>query len=194
MVFRRGWWAWCVVAALLAGGGALACNDPLGLPAATSSNIVDTFTLAALSGTPITQASAFDIARNRLVHTEQVADFDFAFDLSSTGTGVLFPALALRLAITGTPGLQKMTVPFDSVKSAPSNGYVDSSAVSITIGDVLVGRSRLTSIGCGLTGSLPRYAKFLVLDIDPQARSLRLKALVDSNCGYRSLQPGIPTS
>jgi len=43
-------------------------------------------------------------------------------------------------------------------------------------------------------GALPRYGKFQVLSLDPVARSVTFQTLVNQNCGYRSLRPGIPTA
>jgi hypothetical protein len=33
-----------------------------------------------------------------------------------------------------------------------------------------------------------------VLGVDPATRSIRLETLVDQNCGYRNLEPGLPTT
>ena len=62
------------------------------------------------------------------------------------------------------------------------------------MGSVFVIRSRPFIVGCELTGELPRYGKFHVLAVDPVARSLKLETLVNQNCGYRSLEPGLPST
>jgi hypothetical protein len=41
---------------------------------------------------------------------------------------------------------------------------------------------------------LPRYGKFQVLAIDPAQRTVTLEFLIDRNCGYRGLEPGLPDS
>jgi hypothetical protein len=58
---------------------------------------------------------------------------------------------------------------------------------------VFVARSRVSSLYCVYV-AVPRYGKFLVLSIDPTARSITMQALVDLNCGYRGLEPGLPGS
>jgi hypothetical protein len=40
--------------------------------------------------------------------------------------------------------------------------------------------------------SVPQYGKLEVLGIDPAVRSITFRILNNNNCGYRSLQPGIP--
>ena len=179
------------VTALLVVAAAAACDDPLALSPATFTNAVDTVRLYALRGTDLVRPSGYDLPSNATVRTDQAA-FDFAFDLDGRGTALIYPAGALGL--TKEPGIVKMTAPFDSVISAPSSGYVDSVAVSIPPGTVFVARSRIFSLGCSFAGSLPRYGKFHVLSVDSVARSLTMEALVNQNCGYRDLRPGLPTA
>ena len=59
----------------------------------------------------------------------------------------------------------------------------------IEVGQVLYARSGLPN-GCFL--NIPYYAKLEVLSFDEAARSVRFRVLVNINCGYRQLQPGIP--
>jgi len=51
-------------------------------------------------------------------------------------------------------------------------------------------RSGATTCATGITVSL--YAKLEVLAVDSTARRVDFKILVDENCGYRGLEPGIP--
>jgi hypothetical protein len=168
-----------------------ACDDPLNLVQATAVNTVDTATIYALRGTAVVLPSGYDVPSESPARTDVVA-FDFAFDLSEAGQSLIYPAGSLGL--TRGPGLQKVTEAFDVVQSAPLTGYNDSLAVNVVAGDVFVVRSRPYIVGCELTGELPRYGKFRVISVDPTARSLTLETLVNRNCGYRSLQPGLPTT
>ena len=72
--------------------------------------------------------------------------------------------------------------------------YEIDSALLVTPGTVFLARSRSSSVLCSFLGSLARYGKFHVLDIDTGNRSVTLELLVDLNCGFRGLEPGIPTS
>ena len=56
----------------------VACDDT-GLVPAGFPNVVDTVTLYALQGTPISTPSAFDISSGAAVRTDQGFPFDFAF-------------------------------------------------------------------------------------------------------------------
>jgi hypothetical protein len=59
-------------------------------------------------------------------------------------------------------------------------------------GTLFVIRSRSSNVQCAFSGGLPRYGKFHVLGVDLVARTVTLEMLVDLNCGYRGLEPGIP--
>lgn len=155
------------------------------------SNYVDTLTLYALRNTPIRTPSAYNILNVLTVRTDTTGAFDFAFDFDSAGTPRMYPAGVLGL--DKTTGIQIINAPFDNVHSAPTTGYVTDSALAVDSGTVFVARSRSTSANC-IYYSLPRYGKFQVLSIDSIQRSITLAGLVDLNCGFRGLDPGIPGS
>lgn len=82
---------------------------------------------------------------------------------------------------------------FDDILVAPLDEYIEDSIMSVDSGTVFAGRSRLSADFCStFVGALPRYAKFEVLAIDRVEGKITLKYLVDFNCGYRSLEPGLP--
>src|SRR5262245_28479130 len=182
---RRFWPAVLVFGALLN-----ACDQALQLTPATVTNVADTVTMYALRGTNVTLPSGFDIPSNGPARTDNAA-FDFAFDVDQSGNPLLYPAGALGL--TRAPGIMITGNEFDSLKVAPTTGYNDSTSVGVTPGIVFLVKSRPYIVGCELTGELPRYGKFRVLSVDPALRSVTLETLVNQNCGYRSLEPGLPT-
>ncbi len=183
---------WLSASVSLALWGAVACGDSLGLPPASFPNFVDTVTLFALRGTPITTPSAYDILTRTAARTDTGAVFDFAFDFDSTGAAVLFPAGVLGLPPEA--GLQLSTETFESIVRAPTDEYVVDSVLTISVGNVFIGRSRNSAVLCVFLGALPRYGKFRVLDVNRQDRTVTLESLVDLNCGFRGLEPGFPTS
>jgi hypothetical protein len=166
-----------------------ACGDDIQLPDATFVNAVDTTVLFALTGTPITDPSGFDVVLGTPVRTDRTNAFDFAFDVEG-GAPLIYPAGALGLA--AEPGLLRSDESFESITSAPLEGYVPDSALSVSAGTVFVVRSRNSNAQCTLGTSLPRYGKFHVLAVDVGARTITLEHLVDLNCGYRGLEPGTP--
>jgi hypothetical protein len=128
---------------LLAGAFAGACSDANSLGDPTANSVVDTVTLGALQGTPISTPSGFNIT-NGPVRTDASVDFEFAYNVRRLADGsyqrVLLPRAALGLASASSadPGLQQRTEPFDGITRAGSNGYVTDSAVPIEKGQRLV--------------------------------------------------------
>jgi hypothetical protein len=171
---------------------ATACGDTTGLLPAVFTNVVDTVTLAALRGTPIAEPSGIDMVLGTLTRTEQGQPFDFVFDIDSVGNAVLLPAGLL--GFQAQAGWRESTQEFDQITSAPTEDYTRDSPLALVVGDVFLGRSRNASTGCTYLGSLPRYGKFRVLELDTQERSVTLELLLNLNCGYRGLEPGVPES
>lgn len=170
----------------------IGCDDPLGLPPPSLANVVDTVRLYALRGTPVAQPSGLDVRIGQVVRTEQPG-WDIAFDIDDAGTPLVYPAGALGLPPNA--GVLKMNATFDEVTTAPTgNDYVVSQPLAIPKETVFVVRSAPHVGDCGFTGALPRYGKFRVLSVDPTTRSVALEMLVDLNCGYRDLKPGVPTA
>ena len=126
------------------------------------------------------------------VRPEMGEPFDFAFDIDSTGAAVLKPSGLL--GIVTAAGLLAPDKPYDELDRAPLDGYVSDSVFHLADGTVFVARSRSSSQFCSYLGSLPRYGKFRVLELNMVERFVRLETLVDLNCGYRNLEEGVPTS
>ena len=182
----------CLVASATIVVCATVACDGTGLLPAGFPNFVDTVTLHALQGTPISTPSAYDVSVGIAVRTDQGQTFDFAFDIDSANDPVIMPAGVLGLPAQA--GLQMSDREFEDVSHAPYDDYVADSLFTVAVGDVFIGRSRNASGSCYYLGSLPRYGKFRVLAVDMQDRTITLETLVNVNCGYRELEPGYPTS
>ena len=167
---------------------AAACGNPTGLPAASIDNVVDTVSLYALRGTDIALPSAYSLEGAQVVRTDQTTALDFAFDFDSLGEPALFPTGAIHLGTQS--GLQRSTTAFSAITLAPSGPYVFDKPIALDTGTVLLVRSRPTTCSFGVTVSL--YAKVRVLAVDSTARRVDFEILVDQNCGYRGLAPGLP--
>ncbi len=115
---------------------AAACGAPLGLPRASFENKVDTVSLYALSGTPVSFPSAYSLLFNLPVRPDQTTSLDFAFDLDSAGRAKLFPTGALHLGRAS--GIQLTTTPFDSIVIAPTGRYQLDSAVVVDSNSVAI--------------------------------------------------------
>jgi hypothetical protein len=181
---------------LLAGSAVIllasACSDPFSLGPANILNRVDTTFMFALSNSAVGVPSAYDMVIRSNAVTELGQNFDFVFDFREDGSAVLSPRGALGLAVSA--GLQVVDDTFDEITSPPSSGYVTDESTVIQVGDVLVGRSRASSSGCSFLGSIARFGKFRVLSLDVGTGEVRLELLVNANCAFRNLEPGIPTN
>jgi len=166
---------------------AAACSNTTGLPAAVFTNVVDTVSLYALRGTAIALPSAYSIQDRATVRTDTTVNLDFAFDFDSAGKPALLPTAALRLGTAS--GLQPTSTAFPAITLAPTGGYIQDTAVTLDTGKVLYAVSR--PVTC-LIGGIPLYAKLHVLSVDSTARRVDFEILVDRNCGYRGLAPGLP--
>lgn len=166
-----------------------ACGSGSNLPVASVLNFVDSTELGAITGTSLSTPSAFSIPDHQAVRTDRSSAFDFAFELVG-GQAQLLPLKYLGVSSGSgvNPGLQFTAIPFDSIKTAEKNNYITDSVVVVKPGDVLFARSRLVCTSL----SVPQYGKLEILAVDTVARTLRFKYLVNNNCGYASLQPGLP--
>ncbi|MGH7607806.1 MAG: hypothetical protein ACREME_10745 [Gemmatimonadales bacterium] len=170
-----------------------ACDDPFGLPRPAFPNRVDTLSLYALQRTPIALPSAYRLELRQAVRTDQSPVFDFAFDIDTTGRALLLPTGPLGLGRQS--GGQIRGEPFDSILVAPTRGYELDSAIVVDVGTVAIMHSRPVSCSFGIGAFF--YGKLQVLAVDttsgPNGRRIDFQILVNTNCGYRGLEPGLPS-
>jgi hypothetical protein len=171
----------------------VACSDANDLPDATLENFERTDTLWALLGTPVSAPSGYSVpavAGSRRVRTDLSVDFDFAYNVGTDGERVFLPraALGIDTANTVNPGFVLRNESFESITMPPSGGYVTDRAVPLAVGQRYVVRSRVTCTGLGV----PTYAKMEILEFDDLARIVTFRILANDNCGFRSLEPGLP--
>jgi hypothetical protein len=169
-----------------------ACDDPFGRPAATLSNREDSTTLYAVTGTPVFRPSAYVVVLQAPVRLDLGASFDFLFHIDPNGRPAFLPfeVLARTGRVSGSPGLVSTDLEFDAITDAEQTGYVTSDTVYIAEGQRFFVRSTVDG-SCFL--QVPYYAKLEVLSIDPDLRAVRFRILANRNCGYRGLEPGLPT-
>ena len=168
---------------------AAACGDPFALPRPTFENVVDsTVSLYALSGTPPRTPSGYYMQFRETVLVQNGGTFDFAIDLDSASRPVLLPTGALKLGRSS--GVLKTTQPFDSIRVAPSGGFQQDSGVVVDVGERAIVHSRDASCSFGIAAVY--YGKLMILAVDTAARRIDFRILVNTNCGYRGLEPGLP--
>jgi hypothetical protein len=177
---------------LLGATAAAGCGDPLSLLPAAFENKVDTVTLWAASRTAITLESGYVIGARQEVRLDQVSSFDFYYDVSPSGEHFFVPLAAVVNTgrTTGNPGFrEEPAIAFDSIKIAPQQNYVSQDTVRFRIGDVFYARSAVEQ-SCGL--GIPYYSKLQILSIDDTEYRVSFQILANVNCGYRSLEIGLP--
>ena len=126
---------------------------------------------------------------------DQFPSFDFGYNVDGTGQSLLLPPRALGMPEssldagllpqgTATSGLQ-----WDQITVAPFDGYNTTTAVVAEVGNTFVIRSRIIC-----TIGVPRYGKIEILEINsaPDTLSVTFQVLLNQNCGYRGLEPGLP--
>jgi hypothetical protein len=174
---------------LLCGLAAAACSDSNDLPDATIENIERMDSLWALVGTPVSTPSGFSVEGGRRVRTDLSVDFDFAYNVRPDGQHVFLPraALGIDTANAVNPGFIQRDESFEAITTPPSGGYITDVAVPISQGQRYVVRSRVT---CNL--GVPKYAKLEIVEFNEAARIVTFRVLGNDNCGFRSLEPGLP--
>ena len=169
---------------------AMACSDPNQLPSAQFSNTVDTVVVYSITGTPVYQPSGYAITELRPVRLDASTVADFAYSITPEGRNVLLPGQLVGQGTSSTnPGLLATQTPFDSITMAEVDGYVTLDTVAVDVGNVFYVRGRIMP-SCYL--GLPTYAKLEVLAFDDTQRTVTFRILSNINCGYRSLEPGLP--
>ena len=174
---------------LLLGVATAACSDSNDLPDATIENVERTDTLWALVGTPVSTPSGFSVEGSRRVRTDLSVEFDFAYNIQTDGQHIFLPraALGIDTANAVNPGFVTRSESFEAITTPQSDGYITEVAVPLAVGQRYIIRSRVT---CNV--GVPKYAKLEILEFDEVARLVTFRVLVNDNCGFRSLEPGLP--
>lgn len=178
--------------------GAAACGGPTELKA-NANTIAATVTVYALNGvSPVLPSALVLVGSPAAIRMTSTFQFDLAVDFDASGAARLIPvdrvASQAVLAPTRLVGMQKLSESFDAITRAPNRGYVTRADLPIAVGDVGVIES-LNHPYCANVFLVSQniYAKFVVDAIDPVARSVRLRLVVDPNCGFRGFETGIPS-
>jgi hypothetical protein len=172
-----------------------ACDDP-DLLRASLPTVEDEYTVFALTGTPAAYPSGINTYVRAAVRVDGSGNFDVAFDIDNQGNAVLYPVQKIVSTLSGTRrvGLRKVPGEFDSVTIAPTGTYADSVIVADE-GDVVVVQSIRNGSGdaCQFDISPYIYTKLLVDSIATDTRTVKVRAVLDPNCGFRSFESGVPS-
>ena len=129
--------------------------------------------------------SAFDLFNSTPVRTDLSSGWDLLFAVDP-GLG---PTLVARGGVLGSDsdaGIQLSSSTFDTLTEAPENNYTGDEPVPISVGDVLVVRSRQStaiSFRCRLFGKI----EIVAIEGAPAVATIRY--VVNPNCEQRGVEP-----
>lgn len=172
-----------------------ACDDP-NLLEAQLPTVEDTYDVFALTGTPAAYPSGINTYIRSTVRVDGNANFDVAFDIDAAGKILIHPVQRVVSSITSTRrvGLRRVDGTFESVTLAPTGTYSDSS-LAASPGEVIVLQAVRNGINdaCQFDISPFIYTKLTVDSISLASRVIRVRTVLDPNCGFRSFESGIPS-
>jgi hypothetical protein len=176
-------------------GGTLvasACGD-LNVKKAQFQNSTVSFTVHALSGSPLNYASGLSFTSQAATRVDGSFAFDIAFDLSSTGRVIIYPVRLVGSNPGGdvVVGLLPIAGAYENILEAPKTGYNTDSVTVASVGQTVL--SRTTTTFCAGTFTPYSYAKTVIDSIRPSTRELFGRTTINQNCGFRSLVIGLPT-
>ena len=188
-----------LVALVATAAGLSACNDTLGLRASLAV-AYDTTSAYALTNSPISYPTAFSFASGIPVRVDPSMGFEIAFDLPGNGKVQLIPArrISTTRIVNGVASsspqvsMQLVKGSFESMTKAPTGGYTRDSTFVVAPGEAVV--LELSGDACTYSLVSQQYAKLVVDSINTSRRQIYFRAVRDPNCGFRSLQPGVPKS
>lgn len=193
---RTLWRAIAFSAVAFAAASAGACGDANSfLSPAFVENVDRQYEMWAISGTPAALPAGYMFTSETQVRPQVLSggslNFDVAFDIAADGKVLVLPArLVVPLPPGGSPpiGFQRWGAAYEQLLRAPDRGYVVDTAATLGVGETI--SIQLLSSGC-VYGE-PLYAKLTVDEIDVPRRRMLVRTLVNRNCGYRSLNTGLP--
>jgi hypothetical protein len=152
----------------------------------------DTLTVFPLRGSPLSAPTAFDLYNLRTLRVgDGTSGYDLAVD-TAAGAAVLYPSHLLDIEPAPT-GILETTAAFESILEAPTTGYQDTAAVSVSVGETVVVRARNLCTG-NFTGRDFFHAKLQLLELGMSSgfRTARFRIRTNPNCGFRSFADGLP--
>lgn len=157
-------------------------------------NVTATDTVYAINGGPPNAPNAINFFQGLTDRADQGFGFDVAFDIDNNGNVVIIPSRALATSLSNpySVGLQKASGGFESVLTAPKDGYRPDTSMTVAIDQPLIIESHdFNACFTSLKGQ-SFFTKLVVTDIDVALRRIAFTVTVNRNCGFHSFAPGLP--
>jgi hypothetical protein len=170
----------------------VACEDVTRSIDPTIDVTEDTLVVFPLRGSPLSAPTALDLYSLRTLRVgEGTAPYDLAID-TAAGTAVLYPSQLIDNERPPT-GLIEATGTFESILEAPTSGYQDTTAVTVSVGETVIVRARNLCFG-GFPGRDFFHAKLQLLELGSSSGfgTARFRIRTNPNCGFRSFADGLP--
>jgi hypothetical protein len=129
--------------------------------------------------------SAFDLFNMAPVRTDLSSGWDLLFSVDPA----LGPALVPRGAVLGgesDAGIQLSLSDFDAMTEVPENDYIEDAPVPVSVGDVLLVRSRQSS---SISFRCRVFGKIEVLAIEGSPAVATIRYVINPNCEQRGVEP-----
>ena len=171
-----------------------ACDDRSPFDARFESRLT-IHNLYAMNGTPASLPSAVNIRAQRVTRIDPSWAFDVAFDMDSFGFVTVHSVKSVASELPSR--LNRVGFAIDSVRNfdqiieAPTSGYKYDTSMVLGAGNVLLIDVFDSSCANEFTGFNIR-AKLQIDSVDVANRRIGFHMLVNQNCGFRSLLPGLP--
>ena len=169
----------------------VACQDVTQSIDPTTDVAEDTLTVFPLRGSPNAAPTAFDLFVIRTRRVGEGTFYDLAVD-TAADAAVVYPSQLIDNEAPNT-GILETPLPFDAITAAPIEGYRDSTAVTMTVGETIVVRARNVCAD-GFPGRDVFYSKLQLLEFGSSDgfRTARFRIRSNPNCGFRSFADGLP--
>jgi hypothetical protein len=174
-----------------------ACDDSTGLRASFNNRELP-FTVFPVNGTAQTLPAGILIRAPELARVDSRWAFDIAFDMDATGKVTVHSVRALAsevLASVARIGLQiDSSRTYAEITRAPGGGFAYDTSLTLPIGKTLL-IDKLDPTCAQFGGGFLGYnikAKMIIDSINLASRSIFVHMLSNPNCGFRSLQTGLP--
>ena len=152
----------------------------------------DTLTVFAINGSPPTAPVGLNTPFLAVVRADSSFNFDVAFDLTEHPDSVrIIPVSRVGGAFGAGRriGIARLEQPYDSVRRAPSGGYVFDSTLVVGVGEGLA--IQAVTPYCARDVSPMVFSKVIVDSVSATTREIFLRLTSDRNCGFRGLVDGV---